>query len=75
MLTVEFPVAQWRGIGARNPKVWGSIPQGDLKFFLRPTNFQPSLVSYFFSDLNFKILIINFHKFALSCRYLQELRE
>ena len=75
MLTVEFSVAQWLGIGARNPKVWGSIPQGDLKFFLRPTTFQPSLVSYFFSDLNFKILIINFHKFALSYRYLQELSE
>ena len=24
-------------IGARNPKVWGSIPHGDSEFFLRPT--------------------------------------
>ena len=28
-------VAQWQSIG--NPKVWGSIPQGDSEFFLCPT--------------------------------------
>ena len=26
-------VAQWQNIGARNPKVWGSIPHKDLDFF------------------------------------------
>ena len=26
-------VAQWQNIGARNPKVWGSIPHRDSDFF------------------------------------------
>ena len=30
-------VAQWLSIGARNPKVWGSIPHGNWEFFLCPT--------------------------------------
>ena len=30
-------VAQWLSIGARNPKVWGSIPHGNSEFFLCPT--------------------------------------
>ena len=30
-------VAQWRSIGARNPKVWGSIPHGNSEVFLCPT--------------------------------------
>lgn len=65
MLTVEFSVAQWQGIGARNPKVWGSIPQGDLKIFLRPTTFQPSVVSYFFP-----ILILRFSSLtSINLRY------
>ena len=30
-------VAQWQSIGARNPKVWDSIPHGYSEFFLCPT--------------------------------------
>ena len=30
-------VVQWKSIGVRNPKVWGSIPHGDSECFLCPT--------------------------------------
>ena len=33
-------VAQWLSIGARNPKVWDSIPHGNWEFFFVPRSWQ-----------------------------------
>lgn len=61
---------------------WGAESKGlgldssrGLKIFPLSHDFSNLSSFLLFSDLNFKILIINFHKFALSYRYLQELSE
>lgn len=61
---------------------WGAESKGlgldssrGLKIFPSSHDFSTLCSFLLFPNLNFKILIINFHKFALSCRYLQELRE
>ena len=38
-------VAQWKSIGAWNPKVWGSIPNGDSEFFFVPRSWQDENIS------------------------------
>ena len=46
-------VARWWSIGARNPKILGSVPHGDSEFFLHLTlvTRRKSIFLYFFTEL------------------------
>ena len=48
---------QYTCIGARNPKVWGSIPHGDSEFFLCPTLVTKRKTSFSISLSSLKITI------------------
>ena len=50
-------VAQWKNIGARNPKLWGSIPRGDLEFYLGPALVTRRKTSFFISLPSSKLTI------------------
>ena len=50
-------VAQWKNIGARNPKLWGSIPRGDLEFYLGPALVTRRKTSFFISQPSSKLTI------------------
>ena len=55
-------VAQWRSIGARNQKVWGSIPHGNSEVFLCPTlvTRRKTPFSIFFTEIKHTISLILF---------------
>ena len=59
-LTHRVSAAQWKSIRARNPKVWGTIPHRDSKFFLVPRSWQDekNIFLYFFTELKFIIFFI-----------------
>ena len=56
-------VAQWKSIGARNPKVGGSILHGDSECFLCSTleTRQKNIVLHFFTELKTYHLSYSIH--------------
>ena len=58
-------MAQWWSIGARYPKVWGSIPHGDSEFFLCPTLVTRRTKIFLYTSISFPFLKINKSFFIL----------